>query len=124
MSRNQRKLYISAVNRRCNTYLRETSDAPSPQGWPVPLKTALHPFPAEASRSAQCGHQNRKQSANRAVGITRSLNPPSEPIKTAQLHSRETQKPPNPTKVLQKGNRMEITVAVTGYIATGNSKSL
>lgn len=42
---------------------------PSPPGWPVRLKTGLHPFRDEASISAQCGHQNRKQSASKARRI-------------------------------------------------------
>ena len=82
---------------------------PSPQGWLLPLQTVFHPFPGEASRSVRCGHPNRKQSANRAAGITQRLSPTSWPIKTTRLYSRETQKPWNHLSVLaqrkQDGDR-------------------
>lgn len=82
---------------------------PSPPGWPVRLKTGLHPFRDEASISAQCGHQNRKQSASKAgriiqrqiqyFSISKQLNFPAVERNI-------------PQQVLQIENRMEkITMA-------------
>lgn len=92
---------------------------PSPQGWPVPPPTRARPFPAGASRSVQCGHQNRKQSANRAAGIMLSLNPSSAPIKAAQATQQGNTKTTE-SKVAfthkKNKNRTEITVAVTGFV--------
>lgn len=62
------------VNSSCNAHLREIWPVPIPPGWPARLKTGYHPFPDEASRAVQCGHQNRKQSDSEAVGIIHGLN--------------------------------------------------